>query len=342
MNKGSKENEESAKGQKRTFFAPDYVKDFRCKTGACRNACCSGWPVTVSLEEYLRLIGIECSPSLREKLDRAAYVLDHPTPHEYARLNHRWDGDCVLRAADGLCALHAELGEGVLPEVCRLYPRGVRLAPEGPEISCSNSCEGVTELLWERNAPLSFGEIELDVIPPEDCQKLKTPRAQRMKRIEAPEEGSAAGEPTDYLNRITGEKKPVFHRLKLLRLLDDLSTHSVSLGDALGDAARTILDSKDPDGRLEELKEGFREKYGDREGFFCALLTNHVFFTGVGADGGDTLLSLAGADALARLICETVPEKRPADLCAALYRLIDHTDWSGYAPALLKKTLADL
>ncbi len=47
-------------------FVPRYFPDFSCKMGACRSACCVGWPVSVSMNDYFAL------PELR--LDGAASV----------------------------------------------------------------------------------------------------------------------------------------------------------------------------------------------------------------------------------------------------------------------------
>ena len=43
------------------YLIPDYYPEFACKMGACRMACCDGWPVTFSLDDYYRLMGAECS-----------------------------------------------------------------------------------------------------------------------------------------------------------------------------------------------------------------------------------------------------------------------------------------
>ena len=54
------------------YLVPDYYPAFSCKMGACRSACCVGWPITFSLEDYFRLTGSECSPELRQRSDDRA------------------------------------------------------------------------------------------------------------------------------------------------------------------------------------------------------------------------------------------------------------------------------
>lgn len=155
------------------FLVPDYMPTFRCKMGACRTACCVGWPVTVSMKDYFRLLGEECSTELRRRIDCALHLHPRPTQDEYAQILPRWDGDCSLRLPDGRCALQAELGEEALAAVCRLYPRGVRRDEKGYECSCANSCEAVAELLC-REEPLHFHQAALNVIPPADQPRLHT------------------------------------------------------------------------------------------------------------------------------------------------------------------------
>ena len=146
------------------YLAPDYVPDFACKMGQCRAACCEGWPISFTMTDYFRLIGVDCSPELRRRLDCAMHLTPHPTKEEYAQIVPRYDGNCPLRLPDGRCGLHAELGEDSLAAVCRLYPRGVR-TQGGRECSCANSCEAVAEMLL-RPEPLVFRPTPLSVTPP--------------------------------------------------------------------------------------------------------------------------------------------------------------------------------
>ncbi len=137
------------------YLVPDYYPDFHCKMGACRHACCEGWPISVTMGDYFRLLGVDCSPELRRRLDTSLHLASRPTEEAYAQISPRYDGHCPLHLPDGRCALHAELGEDVLAAVCRLYPRGVRNG-EDREASCANSCEAVLEMFLHRQAPLTF------------------------------------------------------------------------------------------------------------------------------------------------------------------------------------------
>ena len=51
------------------YLVPDYFPAFSCKMGACRRPCCEGWPISVSMKDYFHLMGADCSPDLRRRLD---------------------------------------------------------------------------------------------------------------------------------------------------------------------------------------------------------------------------------------------------------------------------------
>ncbi len=153
------------------YLAPDYYPDFHCKMGACRHACCEGWPISVTMNDYFRLLGVDCSPALRRRLDGSLHLAEHPTPEAYAQISPRYDGSCPLHLPDGRCALHAELGDGILAAVCRLYPRGVRNGADR-EVSCANSCEAVLELFLHRTEPLTFRPLRSDFGLPDAPPRL--------------------------------------------------------------------------------------------------------------------------------------------------------------------------
>jgi len=142
------------------FLVPDFYTEFSCKCGDCRRSCCEGWDVAISQKEYFDLLSVRSSDELNSRISRAFYIPKDATPDRYAMLNHDWLGNCPLRSHDGLCMLHAEAGEEYLPEVCRMYPRGLR--KDLSEASLSNSCEKVLEMLIERKTPLRFVEEDIN------------------------------------------------------------------------------------------------------------------------------------------------------------------------------------
>lgn len=150
----------------RYFLVPDYYTKFACKCGDCRSTCCSGWGITVSMEEYFSLLGRDCSPELRRRLDTAFHLAEQRSPEHYAMVTPRFDGHCRLQADDGYCMLQRECGEDAIPAVCRYYPRAPRLFPF-PECCTSASCELTLELLFSDSKPVEYVPVELTFKLPE-------------------------------------------------------------------------------------------------------------------------------------------------------------------------------
>jgi len=146
---------------KHTYFVPDYYPDFSCKCAACRQTCCKGWNISFTMQEYFRLLGMDCSPALRRKLDAAFHPADYPEPHRYAVITPNWRGECPLLCEDGLCSLQKECGEEIMSGVCHYYPRTPK-SRFGYTCTLTGSCEGVLELLYDKKEPIRIIQLPLD------------------------------------------------------------------------------------------------------------------------------------------------------------------------------------
>ncbi|MFR5795129.1 MAG: hypothetical protein ACLUI3_05890 [Christensenellales bacterium] len=84
---------------KESYLVPDYFPKFACKMGECRHPCCKGWPVSISTDDYFRLLSVSCGPAMRERLDNAVRVSLHPTPEAYAQIapTGRATARCICR-----------------------------------------------------------------------------------------------------------------------------------------------------------------------------------------------------------------------------------------------------
>lgn len=146
---------------KHVYFVPDYYPEFTCKCAACRATCCKGWNISFTMQEYFRLLGMDCSPALRRKLDAAFHPADHPEPHRYAVITPNWHGVCPLLNEDGLCHLQKECGESSMSGVCRYYPRTPK-SRFGYTCTLTGSCEGVLEILYDRKEPVRIIPVPLE------------------------------------------------------------------------------------------------------------------------------------------------------------------------------------
>ncbi|MBQ2952911.1 MAG: flagellin lysine-N-methylase [Clostridia bacterium] len=373
-----------------TYLVPDYYPGFRCKQGACRTPCCEGWPISVTMQDYFRLLSVPCSADLRRRLDGAMHLCNHATPERYALISPRWDGKCPLHQPDGRCQLHAELGEEVLSAVCRLYPRGVRTG-EDREASCANSCEAVVEMLLDRQAPLQFIRQPVqhclpDAPPPShffhtagrgqeirlwlirQLQRREYPLPQRMlllgEALMAADHALTAHDDARLDALLTGrEALHVPEAIvaghdqliagldaaeQMLAIIDRQSRSVHDYGEAAlayfgqGEAAFT---------RYTAAAEQFVRLVPEWETWFEHLLINHMFFAQFPFQDRpvplkDEYLALCAVYVLLRFLCLGWTAEHPSreaavDVCAAAFRLVDHTDFDRFAAPILRQLGCD-
>lgn len=347
--------------RKREYWVPDYYEKFVCKCGECRHSCCSDWPISLSMEEYFRLLGMDCSGELRRKLDSAFHMADRPSPERYAQITPNWRGDCPLHMENGYCMLQAECGEEALTHICRYYPRSPRNV-FAHECACSNSCEHTLELLMDRSDKLGFVQKEL-------CF----------------EESSAGEGAPDRLIRHYGEIRrmclemmqdrsaPLNVRVErigwaLMKLHEAFESES---DERISEAVRTCMENPQSmqgafpknlipeinrklgmDSRsvheyavhaeeifqregAEKVFERFDENFPDWQIFFEHVMANHMFyesfpFSDRRESMKDEFISLLAVYGYTRWLAASWTFDHPSkealiDVCAAAFRLIDHS-----------------
>lgn len=372
--------------QTRTYWTPDYYADFACKCGTCRASCCEGWDVSLSMEEYFRLLGMDCSAELRRKLDSAFHMAEQPSPERYAQITHNWQGDCPLRREDGFCRLQCECGETALPTICRRYPRSPRISFAN-ECACSNSCERVIEMLMERTAPIGFRQLDLTfrlpdapVRPPERLirhyQEIRTRSIGEIQNRAMPlrDRLSRLGSIMRLLDRAfqTGDDGEIARTMERCRAYDLPEAATPDLQSALGylDSLNRVLGmesvsvgawaqmadqflSKGGDlaARYRSMSDTFEKNYPKWETFFENMLVNHMFyesfpFSDRRENLWDEFLSLCAVWSYARFLsvlctADHPTEERLIDVCAAAFRLIDHSAFDWNALTLWRAANAD-
>lgn len=371
------------------FLTPDYYPHFHCKMGACRTACCEGWPITFSLQDYFNLLSLDCSPDLRRKLDISLHIAPRPTPEGYAQILPRYDGQCPMRLDDGRCALHAEKGEEVLSVVCRLYPRGVRSGGVY-ECSCANSCEAVLELLLTWEAPLAFHKHRLTVdVPPAQprqhvfesagreeeirlwliaqMQNRAYPLAKRMMRLglalRAMDEALGRNDHARVQALLSGEEAidvmpspeaghdQLCHGLEaaslMLEILDERSESIRAYGE---EALDFFSEGEGLFQRYTQGKQAFEALVPQWETWFEHMLVNHMFFVQFPFQDRpvplkDEYLALCAVYTLLRFLCIGCARgsnaQRMVDICAAAFRLVEHTEFDRYAAPILRQIGCD-
>lgn len=335
----------------RAFFVPDYYPGFACKCGNCRSSCCRGWPVIITGEEYTRLQEAECSPEFRKRLNEAFNLDGDPRRGGAAHVVHDRSGSCPLLSEEGLCALQLELGEAILPDVCRLYPRNTREVCGEAECACAGSCEAVTELLLERDGPLGFCTVELDEEPRFSIEMKESYFRECRLALEAFRQGESLEDRFLSLNGALfrlpeGEDAA----LNGVRLLWEMTAYFAKNSPIVGAVCRKTLSAYGLEGKKPE-EDGLRtlaENYAHArkagrnvlprwEMNLTNLILNTMFYNSfphVGGTNGeeDPFLSLCVTAAFTDFVLMgCLPEggggEGAADVLSTLFRLVEHSDF---------------
>lgn len=357
------------------YFVPDYFETFSCKCGACRHPCCIGWKITVSRDEYFKLIGLPCSEELRRRIDVAFRICDVPSPEDFAEIAPNWYGKCPMLDERGLCSLQCECGEENIPQVCRLYPRSIRKHGDHAECFLAASCEGVTELLISDDKPLRFYEKELPLkpseklfdsqeAPDEDFLKLRhecvdiienreyrlTHRLMNLCRMLNGCDYSSTDEP------VIDEKLRFTAFCMLTRLLNWFAENSVSIEDYVDEAYKALELEDLTDRELEnsyeifrELEERFDSRFTGSEIMLEKLLANHICVDNFPIElledekstkhSGIAICSVYAVLRYLLISCtgDDYSMEHVVDIISAAFRLISHTNFGKNCVVLLHR-----
>lgn len=347
------------------FIVPDYYLDFNCKCGDCRHSCCEGWPVRISRKEYYRLLGSDCSSATRSKLDSALKVCLSPTGEAYAELSKDWNGLCKLHREDGLCALQAELGEEGMPEVCRQFPRNTKRISDSCECSCSNGCEAVVELLMGLKEPMSFVVTDISSAPKfevkitSDAYEVchKSIRILQDRSLSLPDRFLQLGNYLSDAPQFVRESAGRSLAYQVLLAFDRFYEDSTSIGEfCLISQRYYCVEGKEKlsDEELQTIDDKYRSAckhldtlLPDWPILLEQLMVNHMFYnrfpyTNPQINQQDAFLTLAIAYAFVRInllgfMADQTDLVMLSDFFAAMFRLIDHSDFNNLAVKLFRQ-----
>jgi Fe-S-cluster containining protein len=135
--------------------------DYRCRhSGAC---CTADWDVPVELPLYRTLNeALSAGRLAPQRLDESSAVLivEDPLPDDAAAMIARTaTGDCVFyHRTSGLCVIHRDLGEPMLPATCRHFPRLAVRDTRGTFISLTHYCPTAAASLFRDDVPIEIIE----------------------------------------------------------------------------------------------------------------------------------------------------------------------------------------
>jgi lysine-N-methylase len=138
----------------RRFLSLRYMEEFRCIGTECEDNCCHSWSVYVDQSTHQRLKKAMKDDPRFGKLE--LLPPDKRGRERFARITLESGGDCPMLDDKRLCVIQGRHGEGLLPEVCRTYPRKLSLVGLRAELTGFLSCPELA-----RKALLSATATEL-------------------------------------------------------------------------------------------------------------------------------------------------------------------------------------
>ena len=149
------------------IITPNHYHKFHCIASACPDSCCKEWAVQVdarAAELYRSLPG--------ELGDRLRQVMQEEDGDTILALEA--DGRCPMWRDDGLCRIHAQLGEDALCDTCRDFPRLRHDYGDFVELGLELSCpEAARLILTERTYETATTQLPEDAEPEYDVEAME-------------------------------------------------------------------------------------------------------------------------------------------------------------------------
>lgn len=128
------------------YTIPQYFEEFQCVAAECPDTCCAGWAIMIdenSLEKYEQYQG-EYQKQLERGIDWQEGCFRQKS------------GRCAFLNDRNLCDLHIAVGEDMLCDTCRNYPRHLEEYEGVREATLSLSCIEAAKMILGCPEPVKF------------------------------------------------------------------------------------------------------------------------------------------------------------------------------------------
>ena len=159
---------------------PEYYERFRCLAGECPDSCCKEWAVAIdeASAEYYRSLPGALGDALRSALQEEDGDII---------LALTEDRRCPMWRRDGLCRIHAELGEEALCHTCTQFPRLRHdygdFAELGLELSCPEAARLILDYPQAKMITVTEEDIDEPDYDPDVMSTLLRSRTEVLKLL---------------------------------------------------------------------------------------------------------------------------------------------------------------
>jgi lysine-N-methylase len=142
------------------MLVADYMEDFKCIGSECPDTCCQGWHITIdkkTYKKYRKSHNPGLKPLFRKSMGRIKN--DTGSDDNYAYIKTGEDKSCPFLTEKSLCSVQDNLGEGLLSNTCKTYPRVINVVDGTLEKSATLTCPEVARRALLNEEGISFSDI---------------------------------------------------------------------------------------------------------------------------------------------------------------------------------------
>lgn len=138
---------------------PFYYDDFKCIADKCIDNCCYiQWKITIDEKTYKKYKKLK-GPWGNKINNNITRVRKNSSYLNYGKIKLK-DCGCSLLDEEGLCSIHAQLGEKYLSNTCKMYPRNIAKYNSIYERNLLMSCPEVARYLIKHKGDFYFNMDE--------------------------------------------------------------------------------------------------------------------------------------------------------------------------------------
>ncbi len=156
---------------RRTVYAPEWMKTFVCLAGDCPDTCCRDWNIEINSEEAERFRRLD-DPELQAVMDRLLHSMRFRRPgSRQTEIRHRLqlldqpDERCPFLNERAECRLQKKYGAYFLCDTCYFFPRSFRQIDEKTYLSACLFCRECARLALLHREPTRFAYFETEIDP---------------------------------------------------------------------------------------------------------------------------------------------------------------------------------
>lgn len=138
---------------------PDYLDEFKCIGGACKDSCCQGWDIEIdkaSFKSYFKVTDKEMKKRFQKCLYNNEYMSDASV--DYGKVKLKEKRKCEFLNENNLCDIFINIGENYLSNVCTCYPRILNKIDDFYEMTLDVACPTAAEIILNKEEGINFKE----------------------------------------------------------------------------------------------------------------------------------------------------------------------------------------